>query len=277
LRIKYILSTRFNLDYRRIVSETLGVDPEKWLENRIDLFFEYCYPSVANQSDKDFEWWIFFDFETPHEILERIRKKDTGGLIKLKFSNWIKFREDILSELKRIPDNYDYLMNARLDSDDALSKFNIEGLKRYLLMKVDGLPEAFVLNPLRGLVFDTRTTILFQKWLISNPFQVLVQKHDKIIYSVFTFQHQSVAGHFPIINVSKRPFWLVVVHGGNWLNVKSGRPILFKNPLLDKYFGTIKFPADEITLKRIGIEFLNYHKSILRKVSKRISRFFDKK
>lgn len=277
MRIKYILSTRFNLDYRRIVSETLGVDPKKWLENRIDLFFDYCYPSVANQSDKDFEWWIFFDFETPHEILERIRKKDAGGLIKLKFSNWKKFREDILSELKRIPENYDYLMNARLDSDDALSKFNIEALKRYLLMKVHVLPESFILNPLHGLVFDTGTTILFQKRLNSNPFQVLVQKQDKIIYSVFTFQHQSVAGHFPIINVSKWPFWLVVVHGGNWLNVKSGRPILFKNRLLNKYFGTIKFSGNEVTSKKIGMEFLNYYKSILQKIKERISRFLEKK
>ncbi|MCS4434554.1 putative rhamnosyl transferase [Aquiflexum gelatinilyticum] len=270
MKLKYILITRFNLDYKRIVSETLGINPDEWLKNRIDLFFDYCYPSVLNQSDKNFEWWVFFDFQTDKKILDVLREKDRSGLIKFKFSTWAGFREDILSELKNIPDNYDYLMNARLDSDDALSKFNVEEIKKYFLSRVNLFPESFILNPLSGLIFDTSTTILYRKKLNNNPFQVLVQKQRKIVHSVFTFQHQSVSNHLQVFNISSIPFWLVVVHGGNWLNVKSGRPIILKKKILKKYFSTITFPESEISSSRMLKEFQFFFKSIQGKVLSRL-------
>lgn len=270
MKLKYILITRFNLDYKRIVSETLGINPDEWLANRVDLFFDYCYPSVLNQSDKNFEWWVFFDFQTEKKILDVLREKDKSGLIKFKFSTWAGFREDILSELKNISDNYDYLMNARLDSDDALSKFNVEEIKKYLFDNVSMLPESCILNPLGGLVFETDSTILYQKKLSNNPFQVLVQKRGRIENSVFTFQHQSASNHFKVFNISKIPFWLVVVHGGNWLNVKSGRPLILKKKILKKHFGTITFPESEISSGRMLKEFQFFYKSIQEKVFSRL-------
>lgn len=272
--LQYILITRFNLDYKRIVDETLGLDPEKWLEERINLFFDYCYPSILNQSDKNFKWWVYFDSQTSSDVIKKIKENDKAGLIEFKFSNWGKFREDILLELNSISDSYDYLLNARVDSDDALSKFNIEEIKKYFSTKINKFSDSFILNPLTGLIFDTKNTILYQKKLKNNPFQVLVQKNEKITHSVFTFQHQIASKHFKVFNISIIPMWLVVVHGGNWLNVKSGRPVLFKNRKVRMYFPSIKLPASLNSTCDFIKEYLNYIKIMMEKA---ISKLYNLK
>lgn len=274
MTIQYILITRFNLDYRRIVKETLGMDPEIWLEERIHLFFDYCYPSILHQSDKNFKWWVYFDSLTSRDVIEQIKEKDKAGLIEFKFSSWGKFREDILSDLNAIPDSFDYLLNARVDSDDALSKFSIEEIKKCFSAKVNLFPDSFILNPLSGLIFDTKNTILYQKKLNNNPFQVLVQRKGKITHSVFTFQHQTASKHFKVFNISTIPFWLVVVHGGNWLNVKSGRPVVFKERLVRKYFPSLILPESLKSTSVFAKEYLNYFKIMM---GKAISKFFNYK
>ncbi len=271
--IQYILITRFNLDYKKIVKETFELDPEEWLEDRINLFFDYCYPSILHQSDQNFNWWVFFDTQTSSEVIEKIREKDKAGLIDFKFSSWGKFRENILLELHSIPSSYDYLLNARVDSDDALSKFNIEEIKKYLSAKINQFPDCFILNPLSGLILETKNAILFQKKLNNNPFQVLVQKHGKIINSVFTFQHQTASKHFQVFNISTIPFWLVVIHGGNWLNVKSGRPLIFEQKTLMKHFEFLSLPESRVSKMKIFKEFLNYCEGLINKTISKIKAF----
>jgi hypothetical protein len=274
LTIQYILITRFNLDYKRIVKESLGLDPEEWLEDRINLFFDYCYPSILHQSDKNFKWWVYFDSLTSSEVIEKFREKDKADLIEFKFSTWGKFREDILLALNTIPGPYDFLLNARVDSDDALSKFSIEEIKKYFSANIDDFPDSFILNPLTGLIYDTKNTILYQKKLKNNPFQVLVQKHGKILNSVFTFQHQTASKHFEVFNISAIPFWLIVVHGGNWLNVKSGRPMLFKESKIRKYFPSLILPQSHKSTSVFTKEYLNYFKIMM---GKAISKLYNLK
>lgn len=272
MTIQYILITRFNLDYKRIVKESLGLDPEEWLEDRINLFFDYCYPSILHQSDKNFKWWVYFDSLTSSEVIEKFREKDKADLIEFKFSTWGKFREDILLALNTIPGPYDFLLNARVDSDDALSKFSIEEIKKYFSANIDDFPDSFILNPLTGLIYDTKNTILYQKKLKNNPFQVLVQKHGKILNSVFTFQHQTASKHFEVFNISAIPFWLVVVHGGNWLNVKSGRPVLLKERKMRKYFPSLMLSQSHKSTSEFTKEYFNYIKIMMGKaISKLIS------
>ena len=38
------------------------------------LFEQYCLPSIANQTCKEFEWIVLFDSKTPDIFKERIRE-----------------------------------------------------------------------------------------------------------------------------------------------------------------------------------------------------------
>lgn len=276
MKIKYIIITRFNLDYKKIVKENLKADPEEWLENRIKLFFKYCYPSILNQSDKDFEWWIFFDLQTSGDIINVIRDRDIAGIIKFKFSSWAEFRKDILIDLNSIPETYDYLLNARIDSDDAISKFNIAEIKKYFFENINHLPESFILNPLKGLVYHTETTVLYKKNLKNNPFQVLAQKSGIVKNSVFTFQHQTALNHFSVFNISTIPFWLMIVHGDNWLNVRSGRPITIRGDIVNKHFSFLKLPNDQLTIFLFIKEYLFYLNSMKSKLITRLKSYKNK-
>lgn len=266
-RIKYILITRFNLDYKRIVVEEFGIDPDEWLKRRIDLFFEYCYPSVLSQSDKKFEWWVFFDHQTHAQVVQRIHDGDKAGIVNIKFSSWATFRDDILTGLNSIADPYDFLFNGRLDSDDVLSKNHIEGMKEFFLSNSGRFPETFVLNPLSGLVLDSISGLFYKKKLVSNAFQVLVQKNGSIENSVFTYQHQTAAKYYKVFNLSTAPFWVMVVHGGNWLNIKSGRPIVLRRERIVKYFPNLPpFKIQKKSGTLIAKEYFSYLKSVFSKV-----------
>lgn len=61
MSIKHFIATRFNLKIEEWNTAKDGsvVLTEKWLEERFNLFEKYCFPSVANQSIKNFYWLIF--------------------------------------------------------------------------------------------------------------------------------------------------------------------------------------------------------------------------
>lgn len=75
MSIKHFIATRFNLKIEEWNTAKDGsvVLTEKWLEERFNLFEKYCFPSVANQSIKNFYWLIFFDVSTPDIFKNELR------------------------------------------------------------------------------------------------------------------------------------------------------------------------------------------------------------
>src|SRR5262249_40599105 len=73
------LLTRFNVAWRGFASPRFGATPglsREWLEDRFALFARFCAPSVAAQTEADFEWIIFCDPRTEPEDVRRIRAFD---------------------------------------------------------------------------------------------------------------------------------------------------------------------------------------------------------
>ena len=55
---------------------------KKWMKHRIELFDKYCYPSIINQTNKNFKWLIFFDGDTTDEKLFKKYDKCTKIFLK---------------------------------------------------------------------------------------------------------------------------------------------------------------------------------------------------
>lgn len=70
----HFLLTRFNLLLWRKDKEGNIVRSKAWLEHRFMLFEQYCLPSIANQTCKEFEWIVLFDSKTPDNFKEMIRE-----------------------------------------------------------------------------------------------------------------------------------------------------------------------------------------------------------
>lgn len=266
----HILITRFNLDYNDRVPKNLGLQPNEWLEHRVELFFDFCYPSIINQSNKGFQWWVYFDSKTPKSTLDEIKKRDFNNIIQIKLcDSWGDFRGDILRDLNTLPKNYDYLINSRIDSDDALGKDTIKKTQEYAKKVVDNNPErgAFSINPLKGIVFEKESGMFFSKKLKSNPFLSLVIPKDESNLSVFTYQHQQVQDETKYFDLKGNDFWLQVVHGKNWLNRISGRPFILSKEAQKRLFNC-EYNSNRNSLsqfvkaywgylKRMKIKFLN--------------------
>ena len=71
---------------------------EEWFLDRIELFDKYCLPSFKNQSEKNFEWLVFFDKKTPDFYKQRIKEIENEFTIFKPF-----FVSDIEEKKEQLP------------------------------------------------------------------------------------------------------------------------------------------------------------------------------
>ena len=72
---QHFVITRFNLRDPAL-EKANGNKPlldDKWMEDRLELFENYCLSSIKSQSELNFTWLVFFDISTP----EVFRKKNS--------------------------------------------------------------------------------------------------------------------------------------------------------------------------------------------------------
>lgn len=124
---KHFIVTRFNL--RRKDGEwkfdKLGnpVLTDQWMKRRMNLFENFCYPSVKNQSSKNYEWLVYIDRRTDQKYVNALEKlaNDHGSMSLIKVDSYAEFQEqysvDILS---RTSEEATHIISTRLDNDDMI-------------------------------------------------------------------------------------------------------------------------------------------------------------
>ena len=75
----HYLLTRFNVIHKGLsqyAREQRGtvVQTAEWLKRRFELFDKYCFPSVKQQSTRNFKLLVFFNAETPENYLKKIEE-----------------------------------------------------------------------------------------------------------------------------------------------------------------------------------------------------------
>lgn len=129
----YIL-TRFNLRLWTKDKKRNHTRTEKWLNNRFELFEQFCLPSIINQSNKCFKWIVLFDIHTPDRYKEKIKSYEKicpqfcPCFIEAdKSRNFVRvFREEIQ---KRIDKGTNLLITTYLDNDDSLHKNYVQEMQ----------------------------------------------------------------------------------------------------------------------------------------------------
>ncbi|SDC83094.1 Putative rhamnosyl transferase [Algoriphagus faecimaris] len=224
MNFKHFLFTRFNVQYLEMVPYNLGMDPDVWLEGRIELFFDFCYPSVKNQTCKDFQWIVFFDTRTPSHFLDSIAAQDTDGIIAFHYTDhWKKLNGEILQIMNREKNQYDSFISTRIDGDDAVSGDFICSIQSEVMKLKTETP--FAINCSNGVILDTQLGIFYQKKILSNAFISLVQNSASLNTSIFKVEHQTISREIKTIELEEPKMWLQVVHGGNLINKTSGLPL----------------------------------------------------
>lgn len=213
LSVEHFIITRFNC---RSVNDTSNKALDvKWLNSRFDLFDQFCWPSVTNQSNRKFKWIVLFDDETPDVIKERIElyKKDTVFYPVFQPAGTDRAaKKAILSLLDGTPD---VLITTRLDNDDALAVDYIERVQDYLSVKKNTVIEFS-----KGYIWYKNAA--YRDTQIHNPFTSLVEPLSALgnedFSTIFFCSHTDVEKLGVIEYMGDLPGWIQVIHGDNVAN-----------------------------------------------------------
>ena len=88
----------------------------------LELFSNFCYPSVVNQNNKNFQWLLFFDKSTSEKYRNKISEiiNDNPQVIPFYIDGMPKFQESILEFIKENANDKEYLITSRIDNDDCI-------------------------------------------------------------------------------------------------------------------------------------------------------------
>lgn len=229
---KHYIITRFNL---RKSDWTTGknkkpVLTDLWHDNRFELFTNFCFPSVANQTNQNFEWLVFFDDSTKpkyRKIIEDLQIQFSG------FSSiFIDGMDAFLPSVQQIVNscNQPYLITSRLDNDDCLSRHYIEIVQNQF-KRQDFLALDFV----NGYTLQSGKHFKIGKKLhVFNPFISLIEKNNNPV-TVWSKNHAAWK-HEPLIeSIKNKPIWLSVIHEENKVNEFTGYGNLDAQKILEDF------------------------------------------
>ena len=216
---RHYIITRFNLRAKewQFTKNSTKVLDENWLKNRFELFEKYCLPSLLSQTNKNFEWVIYFDTETPAFYKDKIEvyRQKLPNLVPVFVENMELFLPSIQAHIKN--NNQEYVITTRLDNDDCVSKYFVDEIQKNFnkqtyeaLDFVDGY--SLQISP------DFK---LGKKRHLYNPFISLVEKKQNPT-SVWSRSHTSWKRETRIKRILNNRIWMVIIHQENKVNEFDG-------------------------------------------------------
>jgi hypothetical protein len=196
----------------------------EWLDHRIQLFEDYCLPSVISQSDQNFEWFIYFDESTPAEYLERVKslisKYQNISMKSCRLWQPEVIANDILTTLAA---RTRWIVTTRLDNDDGLHRDFVSALHSAVQERRE------FLNFPRGIVLYSGKCFVYEH--LSNAFLSLVEPSERPV-TACSVAHEQAAEVAPVRQLPETPAFLQVVHGKNVSNKPRGTRISARQALI---------------------------------------------
>ena len=217
---QHIIITRFNLRNNNWSNRTKNnalILTESWLENRFKLFENFCFLPVRNQSNTNFQWWVFFDTETPLRFRERI--SDLERRFDRFTALFVDGMDAFLPEVQQRMAAFHtaYIITSRLDNDDCLHRDYVEIVQQqfdhqtYLALDIiDGFT----------LQVQPEVRLGFRKQLY-NPFITLIEENNNP-KSVWDRTHSDWKKEKRLKRLKKERLWMSVIHQENKVNEYHG-------------------------------------------------------
>lgn len=220
---EHFILTKFNLGlYTKPIAEKKGrpFEGDHWMEHRLRLFAEYCFPSVTNQVNQEFTWILLLDPKTPSKYLSELKRyQRIFPQIRLCVGRW--FDHHLKHLLKK---STAFLITTRLDNDDALHR-----------KAVTYIQESFAEDKCRLCGFPLGYHLAGKNLYLNKSgcysFLSLIEKVRRLngelkIRTVRCPRHLEFYKSSPIkLLQPDTPMWLQVIHDRNLVNQATGRPI----------------------------------------------------
>lgn len=213
--LDHVLLTRFNLPTGGAEQQIRARDG--WLNNRVQLFENYCLPSVQAQTSTAFHWIIYFDPESPDWLRQAIARWAEHGTFRPVFRASVS-RVELISDLcETVGTGNRRLLTTNLDNDDAIAADFVEILQR---ATVQSGRRALYMT--RGLIIASNRAYL--RVDRRNAFCSVEESWSDPV-TCWADWHNLLGKHMQIVELQGPPAWIQVVHGRNVSNRIHGRLI----------------------------------------------------
>lgn len=217
----HYLITRFNLktpmwDVTKN-NETLLTD--EWLEHRLWLFENFCFPSVAAQVNKNFQWLIYFDVTTPEAYRKEVdRIIGNNKNVRIFYIEGMPaFYPEIQKHIAAEAAGSPYLITSMLDNDDCISRNYIDEVQKQFDKQ-----DYMVIDLIKGYSLQIKPVIMLgKKEHIYNPFISLIEKNDNPM-TVWSKGHNHWKKETRIKHMTGKRLWLSIIHEKNKVNEFDG-------------------------------------------------------
>ena len=218
---EHFLITRFNLRRKdwKLTKGNEKVLSEEWLEERFDLFENYCFNSVKHQKNKNFKWLVFFDVNTPESYKAKVEKLslELPGFLPFYIDGMDQFLPSLKNKVKEICSK-EYIITSRLDNDDCISLNYVDEIQEYFDSQ-----DFLAIDVIDGYTLSTgRTVKLGFKRQSNNPFISLIERNDSNFNSVWYIGHGLWKYEKRILSVTKNRLWMSIIHAKNKVNEFTG-------------------------------------------------------
>lgn len=221
MAFQHYLITRFNLrnpkwDVTKN-NETLLTD--EWMEHRMWLFGNFCFPSVAAQTNKDFTWLIYFDVTTPTKFQEEIAKMIEGqpNIRTFFIDGMPDFYPQIQKLIAEETTDKPYLITSRIDNDDCIHKNFIGEVQNQFKSQ-----DYQAIDVIKGYSLQIKPTIMLgKKEHIFNPFISLIEKNESP-KTVWFSDHNMWKKETRITQIKDKRLWMSIIHEKNKVNEFDG-------------------------------------------------------
>jgi Putative rhamnosyl transferase len=209
--VDHVLLTRFNLP--SLGAESVIRAKEGWLRNRVELFEQYCLPSVRAQNNQNFHWIVYFDPQSP--LWLRARIADHGAIYTPIFRESVS-RAELIGDMRSVmgPQRSE-LITTNLDNDDGIAPDFVDRLQ-----SVSTAHPRTAIYLANGLIKSSN--LLYFRTDRTNAFCSVREGWDDP-RTCWTDWHNLLANSMPIVVVDCAPTWLQVIHGTNVSNRVRGR------------------------------------------------------
>ena len=217
----HFLITRFNLKNPGwdVTKNNETLLDENWMDERLELFSSFCFPSVINQNNKNFKWLLFFDNSTSEKYRDKIAQILNNHTLIVPFyiDGMPNFQEAILRYIEENARDKDYLITSRIDNDDCI---HIDFINE--IQKQFNKQDFLAIDNINGYTLQVEPNyILGKKEHIFNPFISLIER-NKNPKTVWHYVHNMWKKEPRLIHLSEKRLWLSVIHGKNKVNEFDG-------------------------------------------------------
>ncbi|QDO93955.1 hypothetical protein FNB79_08140 [Formosa sediminum] len=278
---EHFIITRFNLRKEEWQTNKNNIDvlTDEWHRNRFKLFTEFCVPCIANQTNKNFTWLVYFDSSTKQEF-RTIISEIAAQLPNFKpfyIEGMPAFLPEIEKEISKC--KTEYIITSRLDNDDCTANNYVESIQNKFNNQ-----DFLALDFIKGYTLQISPSYrLGNRLQLFNPFLSLIEKNEKPITIWNSKKHGDWKRVKKLKQIKDEYIWASIIHYENKTNRFRG----FGKVNLELFLETFNFSEDIKKTIRIELEpnnkwrvisFKNKFNSIWKYYYKKIKRkirFYD--